>query len=154
MSEYVATIHWERGATAFTDHKYSRGHEWRFDGGATVPASASPDIVPLPLSVAENVDPEEAFVASLSSCHMLFFLDLAARAGYVVDSYTDQAVGHLQKDGDGRTAITKVVLRPNARYSGDKIPDDDNLQKMHHRAHELCFIANSVKTEVITEIVA
>jgi len=154
MSEYVATIRWQRGDQSFTDSKYSRGHEWAFDGGMTVAASASPDIVPLPMSVAENVDPEEAFVASLSSCHMLFFLDIAAKSGFVVDEYTDAATGRLGKNAEGKTAITKVVLRPNAIYSGECIPDQSKIEKMHHRAHELCFIANSIKTEVTTEIVS
>jgi len=154
MSEYVATIRWQRGDQSFTDSKYSRGHEWAFDGGMTVAASASPDIVPLPMSVAENVDPEEAFVASLSSCHMLFFLDIAAKSGFVVDEYTDAATGRLGKNAEGKTAITKVVLRPNAIYSGERIPDQSKIEKMHHRAHELCFIANSIKTEVTTEIVS
>ncbi len=154
MSEYVATIRWQRGAQHFIDSKYSRGHEWDFDGGMTIPASASPDIVPLPMSVAENVDPEEAFVASLSSCHMLFFLDIAARSGFVIDEYTDAATGYMEKNAGGKTAITKVVLRPNAAYSGERIPDRKEIEKMHHHAHELCFIANSVKTEVTTEIVS
>ncbi len=154
MSEYVATIRWRRGDQNFTDNKYSRGHEWAFDGGMTVAASASPDIVPLPMSVAENVDPEEAFVASLSSCHMLFFLDIAAKSGYVVDEYTDAAVGRMEKNTEDKTAITKVVLRPTAIFSGEHIPDPGKVEQMHHRAHELCFIANSVKTEVITEIVS
>lgn len=154
MSEYVATIHWERGEQAFIDEKYSRAHEWRFDGGATIPASASPDIVPLPMSVAENVDPEEAFVASLSSCHMLYFLHIAAGFGYVIDEYTDEAVGHMDRNADGKIVMTKVILRPKASYSGDKIPDQTEIEKMHHRAHELCFIANSVNTDVVTEIVS
>jgi organic hydroperoxide reductase OsmC/OhrA len=154
MSDYVATIRWQRGDQEFTDHKYSRGHEWAFDGGITVPASASPDIVPLPMSVAESVDPEEAFVASLASCHMLFFLDIAAKSGVVVDVYTDNAVGRMEKNAEGKTAITKVVLHPNATYSGERIPDQSEIGKMHHRAHELCFISNSVKTEVTTEIVS
>jgi organic hydroperoxide reductase OsmC/OhrA len=120
----------------------------------TVAASASPDIVPLPMSVAENIDPEEAFVASLSSCHMLFFLDIAAKSGYVVDEYTDAAIGCMKKNTEGKTAITKVVLRPYAIFSGEHIPDPGKVEQMHHRAHEFCFIANSVKTEVITEIVS
>ena len=153
MSEYVATIRWQRGNQDFTDSKYSRGHEWVFDGGMSVAASASPDIVPLPMSVAENVDPEEAFVASLSSCHMLFFLDIAAKSGYVVDEYTDAAIGRMKKNTEGKTAITKVLLRPSATFSGACIPDPGEIEHMHHRAHELCFIANSVKTEVTTEIV-
>ena len=153
MSEYVATIRWQRGNQDFTDSKYSRGHEWVFDGGMSVAASASPDIVPLPMSVAENVDPEEAIVASLSSCHMLFFLDIAAKSGYVVDEYTDAAIGRMEKNTEGKTAITKVLLRPSATFSGARIPDPGEIEHMHHRAHELCFIANSVKTEVTTEIV-
>jgi len=154
MSEYSATIRWQRGEDSFTDDKYSRGHEWVFDGGLTVPASASPDIVPLPMSVAENVDPEEAFVASLSSCHMLFFLAIAAASRYVIDDYTDAATGRMEKDAEGRTAMTRVVLRPCASWSGARIPDRQQIEKMHHRAHQQCFIANSVKTEVVTEIVA
>ena len=153
MSNYEATVRWERGGAAFVDNAYSRGHVWEFDGGLSVPASASPDIVPLPMSIAENVDPEEAFVASLSSCHMLFFLSIAQTRGFVVDRYVDHAVGHMSKDGDGRIAVTRVVLRPNCRYAGDKLPGREDVEKMHHRAHELCFIANSVRTEVITEIV-
>lgn len=154
MSEYVATIRWQRGDQSFTDDRYSRGHEWEFDGGMTVAASASPEIVPLPMSVAEYVDPEEAFVASLSSCHMLFFLTIAAKSGFVIDAYTDAASGRMDKDAEGKTVITEVVLRPNAVYSGDRIPDRAKVEKMHHRAHELCFIANSVKTTVTTEIVS
>ena len=154
MSEYGATISWRRGDRAFAGGDYSRGHEWSFDGGATVPASASPHIVPLPNSVAENVDPEEAFVASLSSCHMLFFLDLACREGFVVDRYTDAASGRLEKTASGRMAMTRVVLRPEASWSGDRVPTRDDIEKLHHRAHELCFIANSVTAEVVTEFVA
>lgn len=152
MSTYTATISWQRGDQDFLDNAYSRGHEWSFDGGLTVPASASPDIVPLPMSVAENVDPEEAFVASLSSCHMLFFLSLAQHRKIVVDEYTDEAVGYLDKDDQGRMAMTKVVLRPKCTYAGDP-PEPALVEKMHHKAHELCFIANSVTSEVVTEIV-
>ena len=153
MSKYEATVRWERGDAAFVDNAYSRGHVWEFDGGLSVPASASPDIVPLPMSIAENVDPEEAFVASLSSCHMLFFLSIAQTRGFVVDRYVDNAVGHMSKDSNGRTAVTRVVLRPDCRYAGDRLPGREDVEKMHHRAHELCFIANSVRTEVVTEIV-
>lgn len=152
MSSYTATVSWQRGEQDFLDDAYSRGHEWLFDGGLTVPASASPDIVPLPMSVAENLDPEEAFVASLSSCHMLFFLSLAQHRKIVIDQYTDEAVGYLGRDDQGRTAMTKVVLRPKCVYSGDP-PDPEVVEKMHHKAHELCFIANSVTSEVITEII-
>jgi len=154
MSEYTAIVRWERGEQPFVDDNYSRGHTWRFDGGLTVPASASPSIVPLPHSVAENVDPEEAFVAALSSCHMLFFLSLAARRGIVVDAYIDNAAGFLGKDNAGRLAMTRVVLRPAACYSGEKTLPAAELENIHHRAHELCFIANSVKTEISLEIVS
>jgi organic hydroperoxide reductase OsmC/OhrA len=154
MSEYIATIRWQRGTDSFIDDKYSRGHEWEFDGGITVAASASPDIVPLPMSVAENVDPEEAFVASLSSCHMLFFLAIAAKSGYVIDDYTDEASGRLEENDEGKMVITKIVLRPNATYSGERIPDREKIERMHRLAHEHCFIANSVKSEVTTEIVS
>ena len=153
MSKYEATVSWHRNDQLFTDNAYSRGHEWRFDGGLTVPASASPGIVPLPMSVAENVDPEEAFVASISSCHMLFFLSLAAKRGIVVDHYTDKAIGVMDKRADGKTAITRVVLRPYASYSGDTLPEREQLEYLHHRAHELCFIASSVRSEIVVEMV-
>lgn len=138
----------------FSDNAYSRGHQWEFDGGAIVPASASPDIVPLPMSIAENVDPEEAFIASISSCHMLFFLSIAARRGFLIDDYVDEAIGVMGKRNDGRTAVTNVTLRPRATYSGEKIPDANQIAKMHRRAHELCFIANSVNTLIETEVQA
>ena len=153
MSTYIATVSWERGHQQFIDNNYSRGHTWTFDGGLSVPASSSPDVVPLPFSIAENVDPEEAFVASISSCHMLFFLSLAAARHIIVDHYQDHASGQMEKRPDGKTAMTKVILRPDARYSGDKIPDSKQIQRLHRRAHELCFIANSVTAEIITEIV-
>ena len=154
MSEYTATIKWQSGDGDFLAEDYSRGHVWIFDGGLTVPASASPHIVPLPNSVAENVDPEEAFVASVSSCHMLFFLSLAARRGIDIASYTDEASGTLAKGHDGKLAMTSVTLRPRAKYGSDSEPDRATIEKLHHRAHELCFIANSVKTEVVTEIIS
>lgn len=154
MSEYYATINWVRkNEEKFSDNQYSRGHEWQFDGGVTVPASSSPHIVPLPYSVEANVDPEEAFVASLSSCHMLFFLSIAAKRKYVIDSYNDNAVGVMDKDTDGKLSMTKVTLRPQVKFLGDKQPSFEQIEKMHHQSHEQCFIANSVKTEVITEIV-
>ncbi|MDA0679416.1 MAG: OsmC family protein [Proteobacteria bacterium] len=154
MSQYEATISWQRGEHSFADNSYSRGHEWTFDGGLKVPASASPHVVPLPLSIAENVDPEEAFVASISSCHMLFFLSLAAKRDIVVDRYTDSATGVMEKRADGRIAMTRVILRPDARYSGEVLPTLRQLEDLHHRSHELCFIANSVLTEIVVEIVA
>lgn len=153
MSSYTATVSWERGNQDFLDNEYSRGHEWRFDGGLTVPASASPDLVPRPKSVAANVDPEEAFVASLSSCHMLFFLSLAQRRKIAVDRYTDEAIGYLEENGDGKMAMTRVVLRPKCEYAG-AAPDAATLERLHHRAHELCFIANSVTSEIVTEILS
>ncbi|MGD8112730.1 OsmC family protein [Vibrio sp. TRT 17S01] len=154
MSEYTAVVSWQRqAAETFTDNKYSRAHQWEFDGGVIVPASASPHIVPLPLSVEENVDPEEAFIAALSSCHMLVFLSIAAKRNYVVEQYVDSAVGVLEPDENGKTAVTKVALRPSIHFSGERKPTYEQLEKMHHVAHENCFIANSVKTDVTTEII-
>ncbi|MET2973361.1 OsmC family protein, partial [Vibrio harveyi] len=115
-------------------------------------ASPSPQVVPLPLSVEENVDPEEAFIAALSSCHMLVFLSIAAKRRYVIDSYVDEAMGELTAGDKGKEWVSKVVLRPRIVFSGDKQPTREQLEKMHHLAHENCFIANSVKTEVVTEI--
>lgn len=151
MSNYSADIRWDRGSAVFTDHRYSRAHVWRFDGGIEVPASASPRVVPLPLSVAAAVDPEEALVASLSSCHMLWFLALAAKAGYVVDSYADSAVGVMAKNPEGRLALTQVTLRPLATFSGSPQPDPAALAALHHSAHDQCFIANSVRSEIRIE---
>ncbi len=153
MSEYTATIRWQRDGEAFLDNRYSRAHEWHFDGGAVVPASASPHIVPVPMSNAANVDPEEAYVAALSSCHMLFFLSLAVKRGIVVDRYVDEAIGYMEKDGDGRMAMTRVTLRPAASYGGNA-PETELIAELHDEAHELCFIANSVRTTVTTEIVS
>lgn len=154
MSEYFARVNWVRLSNEnYIDNKYSRGHEWTFDGGVTIQASSSPHVVPRPYSVEENVDPEEAFVASLSSCHMLFFLSIAANIGCIVDSYVDDAVGIMEKDNEGKTSMTKVTLRPNVQFSGDKQPTLEQLENMHHQAHDQCFIANSVKTKVITEII-
>lgn len=151
MSSYTATIAWQRDAQPFTDKRYSRGHRWSFDGGVTVAASSSPQVVPLPMSDAAAVDPEEAFVASLSSCHLLWFLDLACRAGWVVDDYRDQASGVLAKDARGRLAMTEVTLRPQVRWAGARQPDAAEVLRLHHAAHEACFIANSVRTEVRCE---
>src|SRR5436190_602296 len=150
MAEYTATVRWQRHGQKFTDNRYSRAHDWEFDGGVTVPASSSPHVVKLPLSKAEAVDPEEAFVASLSSCHMLFFLSFAARDGFVVDSYVDRAVGYLEKGEGGRQMITRVTLRPAIAYVGAS-PTPEQLAALHDRAHHECFIANSVKTKVAVE---
>ncbi len=148
MSEYTATIRWSRDDQDFLSDDYSRGHTWEFDGGANVPASASPHIVPLPKSVAENVDPEEAFVASLSSCHMLFFLSIAAKNGYIVDNYTDCAIGHMAKNDQGKYSMTKVILRPDIAFSGDTQPTAEQMREMHEQSHEECFIANSVTSDI------
>ena len=153
VSIYTATIRWTCDGEDFLGDKYSRAHDWDFDGGQVIPASASPHIVPSPNSVAENVDPEEAFVASLSSCHMLFFLSLAMKRGILVEEYVDEAQGVMEKNEDGKIAITRVTLRPQARYGGEA-PDPEQVEQLHHRAHDLCFIANSVRSEVVTEIVS
>ncbi|HAS24542.1 MAG TPA: peroxiredoxin [Vibrio sp.] len=153
MSEYGAVIRWQKAEDeAFSDNQYSRGHTWEFDGGATVPASSSPHVVPLPFSVEANVDPEEAFIAALSSCHMLTFLGIAAKQKYVIDSYVDDAIGVLEEDESGCSSVTKVTLRPDIVFSGSKIPTAKQLDKLHHLAHKNCFIANSVKTEIVVEM--
>ena len=154
MSEYSAKVSWRRGSEEeYIDNKYSRGHDWEFDGGLKVPASSSPKVVPLPYSVEEYVDPEEAFIASLSSCHMLFFLSIAAKRKFVIDEYIDDAVGVVEKDDDGKISMTKVTLTPKIIFSGDTQPTYEQMERMHHLSHEQCFIANSVKTKVITRII-
>jgi organic hydroperoxide reductase OsmC/OhrA len=151
LSTYTATIRWSRsGDGDFSKGQYSRAHEWAFDGGAVIPASPSPHVVPAPWSDQAGVDPEEAFVASLSSCHMLFFLDFARRAGFVVDDYVDEAEGVLENRPDGKMAMTRVTLRPRVTWGGNA-PDEAAIADLHHRAHEACFIANSVTTEVTVE---
>jgi organic hydroperoxide reductase OsmC/OhrA len=150
MSRYSATVSWSRNGEVFTDNRYHRGHHWSFDGGATVRASSSPQVVPR-FSDPEGVDPEEAFVASLSSCHMLTFLLLAAAKKYRVDSYIDEATGTLAKNAKGKLAMVEVVLRPKIVFSGEQQPSPEALQELHHRAHEECFIANSVTTDVKCE---
>ncbi|MEM6615306.1 MAG: OsmC family protein [Pseudomonadota bacterium] len=153
LEEYRATIVW-KCVGDFSANTYSRAHSWKFDGGIDVPASSSPGIVPLPQSNAEAVDPEEAFVASVSSCHMLWFLDLARRDGYEVSAYVDEAMGSMEaigKTARGMTkfAITKIVLSPRITFVGVP-PSDDVHQRLHSDAHDACFIANSVKTEIVT----
>lgn len=149
MPTHQARIEWNRGLQPFLDRKYSRAHLWKFDGGARIEASSSPHVVPEPFSVAANVDPEEAFVAALSSCHMLWFLGIAAAAGYCVDSYQDEAVGQMAHNDTGHEWISRVELHPRVAFSGSKHPDAAALAHMHHEAHESCFIANSVRTEII-----
>lgn len=151
MSEHVVSVHWERRQEAFTDHRYSRKHTWQFDGGAVVEGSSSPHVVPVPRSDPAAVDPEEAFVASISSCHMLWFLDLAARDGWIVDDYRDDAAGVMARNAQGQLAITVVTLRPAVRFGGERRPDPAAVAGLHHRAHDACFIANSVKTEIRCE---
>jgi organic hydroperoxide reductase OsmC/OhrA len=150
--EYKATVSWKRaGGEVFTDLKFSRGHEWSFDGGVTVPGSSSPLSVKVPYSKADAVDPEEALVAALSSCHMLTFLYFAAKGGYVVDSYVDDAVGVMTKNERGKLFVSKTTLRPRIAFSGAKQPSQAELDQLHHHAHEECYIANSVLTEVVIE---
>jgi organic hydroperoxide reductase OsmC/OhrA len=150
--EYGAEVLWQRAAhEAYTDNRYSRRHRLRFDGGTEVPGSSSPLSVPLPMSDPAAVDPEEAFVASLAACHMLWFLSLAARQGYVVDRYRDAAVGVMTKNAAGKLWISCVTLRPEVQFGGDRQPAREALLQLHHRAHEECFIANSVKSEVRCE---
>ena len=152
MSAYTATIRWTRsGEGDFTKGQYSRAHEWAFDGALTVPASPSPHVVPAPWNDPAGVDPEEAFVASLASCHMLFFVDFARRAGFGVDSYVDEAEGVLDKRADGKMWMSRVTLRPRVEFSGANPPTEEELADLHHRAHDACFIANSVTTEVTVE---
>ena len=151
MSEHKATIQWNCTGPDFLKGKFSREHTWTFDGGTTVPASAAPSVVPAPFSSAAAVDPEEAFVASLSSCHMLTFVWLASRAGFAVDSYRDEAVGTMSKNERGVPWVSLVTLRPEIVWSGEKRPEAADLDKLHHQAHEMCFIANSVKTEIKVE---
>lgn len=151
MADHHAVVEWERGDARFVDNRYSRAHRWGFDGGATVAASSSPNVVPLPFSDPAGVDPEEAFVASLSSCHMLWFLSLAAKQGFIVDGYRDDAVGHMGRDAEGRMAMLEVVLRPEVRFAAGRAPSADELARLHHAAHDECFIARSVKTNVRCE---
>ena len=151
MHSYTCTVAWSRGDARFTDRRYSRAHQWRFDGGAVVPGSSSPHSVRLPWSDPAAVDPEEALVAAVSSCHMLWFLSLAAERGVVVDSYTDAAEGRLGRFADGREGITEVWLRPQLVCSGDGPVDDDLLASLHHAAHERCWIANSIRGTVRVE---
>ncbi|TFW06047.1 OsmC family peroxiredoxin [Oxalobacteraceae bacterium OM1] len=151
MHTYEATVTWKRDGQAFVDNRYSRGHAWTFDGGAQVQASSSPLSVPLPMSVAEAVDPEEALVAAASSCHMLFFLSYAAKGGCVVDSYVDHAVGVMEKNGEGKVAITRITLKPRITFAGERRPSAEELAHWHHGSHERCYIANSLKADIVIE---
>jgi organic hydroperoxide reductase OsmC/OhrA len=151
MAEYTAELLWERGEDDFLSGRYSRRHRLRFDGGAEFAGSSSPHVVPLPMSDAAAIDPEEAFVAALASCHMLFVLAIAARRGFAVERYRDTPVGTMATNAEGRMAMTRVVLRPVIDFAANTRPSQIELESMHHRAHEQCYIANSVKTEVCCE---
>ena len=149
MSTYTAKIIWTNDSPeTFTKNRYSRAHTWSFDGGMTIPASSSPHAVRLPFSVEEAVDPEEAFVAAISSCHMLTFLWIAAKKGFLIEAYEDNAEGVLAADANGRQSMTEVTLHPDITWGGTEIPTAEQLDEMHHLAHEGCYIANSVKTEI------
>jgi len=148
MSEHKAVVEWAKPSPDYLKGRYSREHTWSFDGGASVLASSSPTVVPVPMSNAAGVDPEEAFVASLASCHMLTFLDLARRKGFAIEHYRDEAVGHLAKNADGTMWISDVTLNPKITYAGDKSPTAAEEEALHHDAHKYCFISNSVKTDV------
>lgn len=152
MSQHTAVIEWQRGDQPFSDNKYSRAHNWTFDGGAVVRGSSTPSaMIPPPLSDETAVDPEEALVAAVSSCHMMFFLAYARKDGFIVDSYRDAAEGTLGKDERGKISITDIVLRPAVSWSGDTVPDAAQILDLHHRAHEACYIGNSVRSTVTVE---
>ena len=151
MGKHFATIRWVASpGEDFAKGQYSRAHSWNFDGLANVAASASPHIVPMPWANPDAVDPEEGFVASVSSCHMLFFLDFARRAGVIVTSYDDEAEGEMERGSDGKTRITRITLRPKIAFA-DTPPTEEMLAELHHKAHEACFIANSITSEIVIE---
>ena len=151
MSSYLATIRWHLNGPDFFKGQYSREHTWTFDGGITLPASPSPHVVPQPWSNPAHVDPEEAFIAAVSSCHMLTFLWLASRAHFQAIAYEDEAVGHMTKNERGVLWISQIILSPGITWSGDKKPSPAEIDHLHHKAHEQCFIAQSIKTEVIVQ---
>ena len=151
MGHHNARVEWNRGDDKFTDNRYSRGHEWSFDGGARVPASASPSVVPVAFCDPDAVDPEEAFVAALASCHMLWFLSIAAKRGFVVDKYADDAVGEMAKNDEGRLAMKTITLRPAIVFGTGPHPSHEQLLALHHEAHDACYLSNSVRTEIRVE---
>lgn len=148
MSKFAAKVVWVRDQQAFLDNRYSRAHRWEFDGGLAVPASSSPLSVPEPMSDPSAVDPEEALVAATSSCHMLFFLSLAAQRGLVVERYEDNAVGLMEKNAEGKMAMTRITLAPHILFEGTA-PSAQELDALHHAAHDKCYIANSIKADVV-----
>jgi organic hydroperoxide reductase OsmC/OhrA len=151
MAAYSAEVIWERGDALFTDNRYPRSHRWRFDGGLELPGSSSPHSVPVPLSDPAALDPEEAFIAALSSCHMLWFLAIAAKRKFRVDRYRDQAGGIMGKNAEGKTYVSVVTLRPEVHFSGATMPTREQIEAMHHTAHTECYIANSVTSQVHIE---
>ncbi len=151
MSHYSAVISWERGTASFVDKRYSRVHQWSFDGGVVLRASSSPHSVPAPYSDPSAVDPEEAFVAALSSCHMLWFLSIAAKNGFCVHAYRDEAIGVMEKNNRGKLCLTTVTLRPHAIFTSIKLPSDTGVRTMHEEAHGECYLANSVNTRIVVE---
>lgn len=151
MVQCKAEVLWLRGEQNFLDNRYSRKHLLRFDGGAEASGSSSPHIVPVPMSDSAAVDPEEMFIASISSCHMLWFLSIAAKRRFCVDRYFDSAFGVMQKNGEGKIALSIVTLQPEVHFSGEQTPTREEIDQMHHEAHDECFIANSVKSEIRCE---
>ncbi|MBV6458387.1 MAG: hypothetical protein HONBIEJF_01514 [Fimbriimonadaceae bacterium] len=151
MHRHTAKISWSRNGKDFAGGRYSRGHEWEFDGGIRVPASSAPQIVPPPLGIVEAVDPEEALVAAASSCHMLSFLYLAHKEGFVVERYVDEAVGEMGENENGKSYVARIALRPAIEFSGARRPSAEELAALHHRAHEECYIANSIRSDVRVE---
>jgi organic hydroperoxide reductase OsmC/OhrA len=150
MMSYSVKVSWQRKMNeAFLDNKYSRSHTWTFDGGIELAASSSPHVVPLPMSSESAVDPEEAFVASVSSCHLLWFLSVAVAKNYIVESYEDNAEGVMGKNEEGKIAMTRVTLNPRVTFGGNNLPSRDQIDELHHSAHDECFIANSVKTKIV-----
>jgi organic hydroperoxide reductase OsmC/OhrA len=147
--KYLATVYWKKHPSElFTDGKYHRKHDWRFDGGTEVPASSSPHVVAIPMSDESAVDPEEAFIASISSCHMLFFLSIAASHKFIVETYEDTAEGVMSKIENGEMAMTLVTLNPKVSFSGTNIPSFEQIEHLHKSAHKKCYIANSVKSGI------
>ena len=152
MSTYSAKIFWKSDSPDnFTKNRYTRGHTWWFDGGVEVPASSSPHSVRVPYSVEEAVDPEEALVAAAASCHMLTFLWVAAKRGFRIDSYEDEAVGEMSTSGEGKQWISKITLDPKIEWAGESRPTDEEMAAMHHEAHDGCYIANSIRSEIVIE---
>lgn len=148
MADHTATIEWRRNGADFLDNRYSRSHTWLFDGGSEVLASSSPHVIPVPMSDLSAVDPEEAFVACISSCHMLWFLSIAAKRGFIVENYKDSSLGLMSKNSEGKMAITSVTLSPVTAFSGERKPNMTELEAMHHAAHANCYIANSVNSDI------